>query len=239
MRTLVTGAKGSIGTLLVPRLQGEVIATDIEELDVTKPFVCFGADLVYHLAGAKHAPVGEEDPAETVRINVDGTRNVIEACPGARIVLASTCKAAQPETVYGASKLIAERMVLNAGGVVARFYNVRETVGNVFRIWEEIPEDQPLPVAGSCWRYFITTEQAVGLLEACAELPSGRYAVDPGRASNMAAEARRLYPGRRLKMIPPRRGDREREPLCGDHEWITHVKGYPCIRQIVNRHDLA
>ena len=239
MRTLVTGAKGSLGQLLVPILSGEVVATDIDTLDVTTALRndFGGYDRIFHLAGAKHAPVGEDDPGETFRVNVVGTENVLRAAGDAKVVLASTCKAAQPETVYGASKLIAERMVLNAGGVVARFYNVRETQGNVFRLWEALPAGTPIPYT-DCWRYFITTNQALTLLLACMDLPSGRYTVDPGPPSHMLAEARWAYPGRKVTMVPPRRGDRVREPICGNHETLVPVPGQPGIFEIVNRHDV-
>lgn len=240
-RVLVTGAKGSIGQHLVPLLKRRgmrVTATDIDTLDVTKvrrPGERF--DLVFHLAGAKHAPVGETDPADTMLVNAQGTANVIKAFPTAKIVLASTCKAANPETVYGASKLIAERMVLNAGGVVVRYYNVRETQGNVFRHWESLPASSPIPFT-DCWRYFITLDQAVNLTKLAADLPSGRYTVDPGEPKHMLAEARALYPGRPLVPIPPRRGDRVREPLHADHEHLVPVPDHPGLLEIVNRHDL-
>lgn len=248
---LVTGAKGSIGSEIVPRLQrvglGVVWPTDVENIDVTDPTTFelarvldsrHGVHVVFHLAGAKHAPVGEADPADTWRVNVAGTANVIEAFPNAKIILASTCKACNPETVYGASKLIAERMVLNAGGVVVRYYNVRETQGNVFRLWEGLPASEPIPYT-DCWRYFITTRQAVELTLAAADLPSGRYTVDPGEPKHMLAEARSLYPGRPLVPIPPRRGDRIREPLHALHEHVVPVASHPGLLEIVNRHDLS
>lgn len=239
-RILITGAKGSIGSKLGVRLIGNVVtATDIDTLDVSSTISWQQQpDIVFHLAGAKHAPVGEADPAETFYVNTVGTANVLNAFPNAKVILASTCKAANPETVYGASKLIAERMVLNAEGVVVRYYNVRETAGNVFRHWESLGESAPIPYT-DCWRYFITTKQAVDLTLAAMDLPSGRYTVDPGEPKHMLTEARSLYPGRPLVPIPPRRGDRVREPLHADHEHLVPVASHPGIVEIVNRHDLS
>ena len=217
---LVTGAAGSVGSALVPRLGEDVCATDISDLDVTRAGQVHGwimdlrPSVVYHLAGAKHAPQGELDPAHVARVNIDGTLNVISACQkvGARVILTSTCKACDPETAYGASKLIAERAVLNVGGVVVRFHNIPESCGNVFRLWESLPDDAPLPVT-DCWRYFTPLEKAVDLLLAARELESGRYCVAPGDPDYMPLVARRLYPGRDQMAIPRRRGDRHREPL--------------------------
>jgi FlaA1/EpsC-like NDP-sugar epimerase len=157
-------------------------------------------------------------------VNIGGTANILKVARGARVVLASTCKAADPETAYGASKLIAERMVLNAGGTVARFHNVRQTQGNVFEIWANTPEPEPLTVM-PCWRYFIDLDRALDLLLACATLPTGRYAVDPGLPVFIPDLADELYPARAKKMVPPRRGDRIREPLAAVCETVEPIPG--------------
>ena len=53
------------------------------------------------------------------------------------MIFASTCKAADPITSYGASKLICERIILNSGGTVVRFVNVFDTSHSVTKIWEK------------------------------------------------------------------------------------------------------
>lgn len=233
MRILVTGAAGSIGSPLVDRLRDMkhlVSARDIDTLDVTNEAQVedfmhrVEPHVVYHLAGAKHAPDGEHDPEHVVRVNVAGTANIVRHARNAKVVLASTCKAADPETAYGASKLVAERIVLNAGGVVVRYYNVRETAGNVFRLWERIPQHEPIPWT-DCWRYFITLEQAVALTVAALELPQGRYTVDPGLPRHMLSVANDLYPQRVLRQVPVRRGDRKREPLHARCETVSALGG--------------
>jgi FlaA1/EpsC-like NDP-sugar epimerase len=228
VKYLVTGALGSVGQALLPRLDGKVVATDVLELDVTdrrevlRVIRHHRPAVVYHLAGAKHAPEGELDPADVADVNINGTINVLAAAGlvNAKTIVTSTCKACDPETAYGASKLIAERATLNASGVVVRFHNVPESSGNVFRLWESIPESDPLPVT-DCWRYFTPLEKAVDLLVAAADLPSGRYAWNPGTEPRwMPDVAADLYPGRAQIMIPPRRGDRAREPLMAACELV-------------------
>lgn len=231
VRVLVTGAAGSVGQALCPVLKEvghRVCETDIDTMDVrdaslVRRLVELDApDVIVHLAGAKHAPEAELDPAGTATTNITGTANVLAAAAavGARVVTASTCKACDPETAYGASKLIAERMTLNAGGSVARFYNVPESGGNVFRLWESLPADAPIPVT-DCRRYFISMQQAVGLVVMCLRLPAGRWTVDPGEPWWMRDVAARLYPGREIMMVPARRGDRRCEPLCAQAETFT------------------
>jgi len=226
MTVLVTGAAGSVGRALNKRLNHrlDVIATDIagatvgldvtDRFQVARTFDKYQPDLIYHLAGAKHAPAAELDPDHAVRINITGTANVLRyaAQVGAKVVMSSTCKACDPETAYGASKLIAERLVLNAGGTVARYYNIPESDGNVFRLWESLPVTEPIPWT-DCWRYFISMERAVALTLVCADLPAGRYTVDPGLPQHMRTVAETMYPDRNHVQVPRRRGDRDQEPL--------------------------
>ena len=225
-RILITGAEGSLGRELRKQLfiagtrrYLDYFLTDIGSMDVRDLLRVstivdeVRPDVIFHLAGAKHAPEGELDPFSVARTNIEGTDNVLMAARsvGAKVVLASSCKACNPETAYGATKLIAERMVLNAGGTVARFYNIVETCGNVFETWRSLDEDEALPVT-PCSRYFISIDQAIDLLLWCAVLPSGRYCVDPGEPRRMADVATELYPGRPQRRILPRRGDRLVEP---------------------------
>lgn len=248
---LVTGASGSIGAAvcgLLHQANVTTFASDVADyqrhLDVRDPAACrrwaqsTTPTVVLHLAAAKHAPEGELDPHATVAVNVTGTRNMLDAASlvGARVVTASTCKAADPETVYGASKLIAERMTLNAGGSVARFFNVRESSGNVFEIWRRIPVEEPLPVT-PCWRFFISVDEAAALLLWAAVLPAGRYTADPGNPRYMPDLAAELYPERGLLMVDARRGDRRREPFKAACETALPVR--PGVLQVQSPHDPA
>jgi len=245
-RILVTGARGSIGAAVVDAFDDweiDALATDREDMDVTDlletRFVTdqYRPTVILHLAAAKHAPWSEQNPGSAAQTNVEGTANVLRAAGvvGARVVTASTCKACNPETVYGATKLIAERMTLEAGGSVARFFNTVETCGNVFRLWEELPEDDPLPVT-PCGRYFLALSEAVALMIYTATQPAGRYVVHPGRRPRvMPSVAAAAWPGRPIKFISARRGDRLTEPLCAADEWMEPVNEW--LWQVKSRHD--
>jgi FlaA1/EpsC-like NDP-sugar epimerase len=241
-RVLITGAKGSIGSAVLKHI--DAIATDVDTLDVrdetavSEAMASANPEVVLHLAAAKSAPDGERDPMSALEINVLGTRNVLAHAPeGCHVVTASTCKACEPETAYGASKLVAERVTLNAGGSVARFYNVVESSGNVFEIWADRPAEEPLLVT-PCRRYFISLAEAVSLVLWTAILPSARYGFDPGSAREMPSVASDLYPGRALQSVPPRRGDRLVEPLAARHEQVEQSAVTGLLR-IVGAHDLA
>lgn len=183
-----------------------------------------------------------------MRINALGTQHVLARWPYAHVVLASTCKACNPETAYGASKLIAERLVLNSGGSVARFHNVRQTRGNVFETWHNLIETQSLsadPVSlpvTPCHRYFIDIDDALRLLTTVPGLPSGRYMLDPGAAHWMPDVARATHPNHPWHFIEKRRGDRTREPLHATHEGIDYAPGRDWnttdgIWKVVSPHD--
>jgi FlaA1/EpsC-like NDP-sugar epimerase len=197
--------------------------------------------VVYHLAADKHAPSGEDHPFATQHVNIEGTRNALAL--GCRVILASTCKAAVPETVYGASKLIAERMVLNAHGVVGRLYNVRESNRNVFQAWDKQFEETSRIDVAPCTRYFITLADAVTFLADLLSIQSGRYAPNPGAPHHMVNVARKwcrdrdVDPDDTIRMVERRRGDRVVEPLHAPHETIRSVPGRS-FNQITSPHDV-
>ena len=248
-RILITGAGGSLGSAIIERLDAvgpKVYATDVDDLDVTWPETPhriqeITPDVVLHMAGAKHAPAGEEDPAHPFRVHVEGTANVLRGAEriGARVVMASTCKACDPETAYGASKLVAERLVLNAGGTVVRFHNVIETQGNVFEIWQGMVDDdpQPLPVT-PCSRRFITTNEAVSLTlwAAMRTQPAGRYICWPTLSRDMRDVLHDVWPLAPFREIPPRRGDRMHEP---EHARCESLEIADCgVARVENPHDV-
>lgn len=245
-KILITGALGSIGVELGNELYTSgatgIVRTDINTVDVRKLYhvqsiVDFcKPDVIFHLAGAKHAPAGELDPLAVAETNITGTVNVIKAAEatGARVILASTCKACDPETVYGASKLIAERLVLESGGSVSRFHNVVESSGNVFEIWEKIPDNKPLYVT-PCTRYFISLREAVALLLWTSIQLPGRYIVDPGISRRMLEVARAFRPDAAVVRVDARRGDRKIEPFIGSSELSTRVNEW--LLQVTSPHE--
>ena len=221
-KILVTGGNGSIGEQLRKKLPNAIF-TDIEDLDVTneqnvkETLTSIKPDVIINIAGAKHAPLGEVDIEETLYINTIGVINLLKYKGDAKLVQCSTCKSANPETVYGATKLISERLVLNSGGVVTRFFNVVETSGNVFELWKT---QDTIKVATECNRHFISLDEAAGLLLKCVTLPTGRYLVNSPELRNMKDIAQVCYPNKNKEIIPPRRGDRITEVFLATNESI-------------------
>lgn len=239
-RILVTGSSGSIGLHVCERLTeigAEVHDFDLAEgLDVTNIHLCeyvlrdFKPTYVIHLAAHKYATTAEAIPYEVGNLNIHGTHYICSRAAEhdvRNVVVASTCKAIQPETVYGASKLVAERIALSFGYTVGRFFNVIDSAGNVFEIWRRRMEaGEPLLVT-PCRRYFISGKEAVDYIVHLLGRPAGRrYAPYPGEPMTIDELVERFAPaGYPIEHIPPRRGDRVAEPLHGDHESYELVDG--------------
>ncbi len=125
-------------------------------------------DIVFHAAAMKHIDICEQNPFDAVKTNVIGTSNILEAAlieKVSKFILISTDKATHPTTTLGASKLLAERLTLNAGSYVGtgktvfsivRFGNVIGSRGSVFQIFlQQLKNGTPLTVTDSRMTRFI------------------------------------------------------------------------------------
>lgn len=240
MKVLVTGSSGHLARSVIPLLEErghEVGMFDLPVCDVRNIAALRSAARVFdaciHLAGMKYADRGELEPLEAVDVNVLGTANVVEAF-GANVVMTSTCKAADPETVYGASKLIAERIVLGGDGTVVRLVNVLGSVGSVTDIWAQVPDDEPIPVCHAT-RLFISDEVAAAMIVDALDFPSGRYGPAHYRVALMTQIARDLYPNRETQIVALRRGDRRHERLAAACETVELWNDD--MLRIVGQHD--
>lgn len=124
----------------------EFIMGDIRDYNsIEFVFERYKIDIVFHAAAMKHLVVCENEPIECANTNVRGTNNLMRLCIKFRVpkaVTISTDKAASPTSVMGASKLIAERITLNADSLTdnkqrfccVRFGNVANSRGSVIPI---------------------------------------------------------------------------------------------------------
>ncbi len=140
--------------------------------------------IVFHAAAHKHVPLMEVNVTEAVTNNVIGTRNVIETAAANRIerfVLISTDKAVRPVSVYGATKRLAEMLVLDAARqtklpfTVVRFGNVLGSRGSIIPLFkEQIARGGPLTITHhDMRRFFMTIPEAVYLVLQAASMGQG------------------------------------------------------------------
>ena len=153
----------------------EIIIADIrDQRRIDQVFAAIRPDLVFHAAAHKHLPLLERHACEAVKSNVRGTQNVVQAAVrhgSSHFVLISTDKAADPASVLGASKRLAELVVQReAGAPVAlasvRFGNVLGSRGSFLSVLaDQIARDEPVTVTHpDVTRFFMTVEEAVGLV---------------------------------------------------------------------------
>lgn len=147
---------------------------------------CDGVDMIFHAAALKHVPLCEYNPFEAVYTNVIGTKNVVEAALEkgiSKLISISTDKAVNPVNTMGATKLLSERIVVNAPiGLSSsrfscvRFGNVLGSEGSVVPLFrKQIAAGGPVTVTTpDMTRFFMTIPQAVRLVLAASESMLGR-----------------------------------------------------------------
>ena len=168
-----------------PDLDLRVAICDIQdEEDCTCRFRDLKPEIVYHAAAYKHVPLMEGHLAHAVRNNVFGTLLVAKLAHqyGAKFVLISTDKAVSPSNVMGATKRLAEKLVLSLNGsarshfVAVRFGNVLGSNGSVVPLFtQQIADGGPVTVTHpETTRYFMTIPEAVGLVLQASVLEEAR-----------------------------------------------------------------
>ncbi|MCX7025620.1 MAG: nucleoside-diphosphate sugar epimerase/dehydratase [Spirochaetes bacterium] len=212
------------------------------------------ADAVFHAAAYKHVPLMEANPLAAIENNVLGTHNLVDACleSGTRkFVFISTDKAVDPVSIYGASKLLSERIVSAAqakatGGasfMVVRFGNVLGSRGSIIPLFRsQIERGGPVTVTHpDADRYFMTIPEACSLvLKAGGVGEAGAaYVLDMGepvRIAELAAQLIRFFgfvPGRDIgiEYVGLRPGERLTERLHSDDEEVEPTP-FPGINRI-------
>jgi len=182
-----------------------------------------GVDVVVHAAALKQVPACEYNPGEAVKTNVDGAQNIVDAavdCGVRRVLALSTDKAVNPVNLYGATKLCAEKLLVQGnsysgiGGPrfsCSRYGNVVGSRGSVIPIFQrQIAAGGPLTVTHrDMQRYFMTIPEAVQLLLQAAVLGGGGevFVLDMGRPvrvldlATALVEMSGLKPGRDIEIV--------------------------------------
>ena len=203
-----------------------------------------GIDIVFHLAALKHVESGEYNPFEVTQTNVDGTQNVIDAClenEVSTMILTSSDKAANPTSVMGASKLLAEKLVTAAtnyrgthGTTFAsvRFGNVLGSRGSALELFaRQVARGGPVTLTdGTMTRFVMTTGRAVELALKASEAAKGGevfvFKMPVAKVGDLARAAIAVgapLSGRRpedieITPIDPRPGEKPYEELMTEDE---------------------
>ncbi len=201
--------------------------------DVSRLQMAFhGVDIVVHAAALKQVPACEYNPIEAVKTNIEGGRNVIEAAlaTGVKRVLAlSTDKAVNPVNLYGATKLVAEKLFVQAnaysGGGAPRFScvrygNVVGSRGSVIPLFREQSRAGKITLTDSrMTRFWLTLEQGVRFVIDCIErMHGGEVFVPKIPSMKMMDLVAAIAPDCAVENIGIRPGEKLHEALIGEDE---------------------
>ncbi|RME88884.1 MAG: polysaccharide biosynthesis protein [Anaerolineae bacterium] len=204
-----------------PALSIQPVIADVRDLPrIRNVFRAYRPQVVFHAAAHKHVPLMEINVEEAITNNVIGTRNVVQAATEhdvERLVLISTDKAIRPVSVMGATKRLAEMLVLDAAQrtgrayAVVRFGNVLGSRGSVVPLFkQQIARGGPVTVTHpEMRRYFMTIPEAVYLVLQAAAMGQGGevFLLDMGeqvRILDLAEDLIRLSglePGRDIEIV--------------------------------------
>lgn len=191
-----------------------------------------GVDYVVHAAALKQVPACEYNPIEAVMTNVNGAKNVIDAaidCGVEKVIALSTDKAVNPINLYGATKLVAEKLFVQAnaysgsGGTkfsCVRYGNVVGSRGSVVPLFEKQRGTGRITITDEkMTRFWITLNQGVNFVVSNLEkMHGGEIFVPKIPSMNIMDLAHAVAPGCKVDIIGIRPGEKLHEVLISEDE---------------------
>jgi len=208
-----------------------------------------GIDYVVHAAATKIVPTAEYNPFECVKTNISGAMNLIDACIDQnvkRVVALSTDKASSPANLYGATKLVSDKLFIagnsysggdNTRFSVVRYGNVMGSRGSVIPFFQSLSQTGTLPITDDrMTRFMITLEQGVELVwHAFEDMVGGEIYVKKIPSMKVTDVARAVAPEARHEIVGIRPGEKLHEQMIGaedaqyTYEYPEHFKILPAI----------
>ncbi|MGE6489022.1 polysaccharide biosynthesis protein [Paenisporosarcina sp. NPDC076898] len=197
---------------------------------------CKSTDIVFHLAALKHVPICEDHPLESIKTNIIGTQNVIEASIEnnvRKVIYVSTDKAADPVNSYGMTKALGEKLIIHANQkdsatkfICVRGGNVLGSSGSVIPLFkQQIKEKNHVLITDKkMTRYFVTPQSAIETLLKASELGNGGEIyvmhMDACKILDLAEVLIERYGNEDTKIIEvgARPGEKIHEVLIGKNE---------------------
>jgi UDP-N-acetylglucosamine 4,6-dehydratase (inverting) len=198
-----------------------------------------GVDIVVHAAALKHVPVCEYNPIEAVRTNIDGAVNVIDAAIDSsveKVITISTDKAVQPVNLYGATKMVAEKLFIQGNSYsgkrktilsCSRYGNVVGSSGSVVPLFKEQKEKGEITITDErMTRFWITLDDGVRFVIKCIEEMKGGEIFVPKISSMRIIDlAEAVAPEAKKTIIGIRPGEKLHEVLFTAEE-SSHTKEF-------------
>lgn len=187
-------------------------------------------DYVVHAAALKRVDTAEYNPFETIKTNVMGSQNVIDAAIDLdvkKVIALSTDKASSPINLYGASKLCADKLFV-AGNhyaahtdtrfAVVRYGNVLGSRGSVIPLFRRLAPTGTLPITDTrMTRFWITLSQAVQLvIDSFDRMHGGELYVPKIPSMRIADLAEAIAPNAELEEVGVRPGEKLHEEMISE-----------------------
>lgn len=190
----------------------------------------YGLDYVVHAAALKQVPAAEYNPMESIKTNVNGAQNVINAaikCGVKKVIALSTDKAANPINLYGATKLCSDKLFTAANNLVGdrptrfsvvRYGNVVGSRGSVVPFFKNLIKQgaTELPVTDErMTRFWLKLEDGVEfVLKSFERMQGGETFIPKIPSMSILDLAEAIAPGIKTKIIGIRPGEKLHEIMC-------------------------
>lgn len=210
-----------------------------------------GVDYVIHAAALKQVPACEYNPVEAIKTNVTGAENVINAalnCGVKRVVALSTDKAVKPANLYGATKMVSDKLFIAANAYsgskdinfsIVRYGNVAGSRGSIIPVFKKLIEEgaTELPITDyRMTRFWISLEEGVELvIKALTEANGGETFISKIPSFNIKDLAEAMKPGIGTCEIGIRPGEKLDEVMITPedspftYEYDKHFIVYPQV----------
>ncbi|MAT58484.1 MAG: UDP-N-acetylglucosamine 4,6-dehydratase (inverting) [Ignavibacteriae bacterium] len=188
---------------------------------------CEGIDVIIHAAALKQVPAAEYNPDEFIKTNIGGAQNVIDAAMATdvKVVVAlSTDKAAAPINLYGATKLVSDKLFIAANNMkgwrklrfsVVRYGNVMGSRGSVIPFFMNKAKDGIIPITHpEMTRFNISLEEGVEMVLWAIENAIGSELFVPKIPSyKIETVAKAIAPNAKLDIVGIRPGEKLHEEM--------------------------
>ena len=191
-----------------------------------------GANIVVHAAALKQIPILEYNPFEAVKTNILGTQNVIDCAIDLEIekaILISSDKACSPVNLYGATKMVAEKIFVQGNAYVGRgktklsvvrYGNVMASRGSVVPKFLQQTKSNVLTITDEeMTRFWITLDEGVKfILASLTKMSGGEIFVPKLPSVKIVDLAKAIAPNTKFKLVGIRPGEKLHEMLISEDE---------------------
>ena len=210
---------------------------DIRDADRLKR-ACEGVDVLVHAAALKQVDTAEYNPTECIRTNINGAENVIHAaleCGIHDVVALSTDKACAPINLYGATKLVSDKLFIAANNIrgskatkfsVVRYGNVMGSRGSVVPFFLSKKKNETLPITNEeMTRFNISLDEGIDMvLYALSKHLGGEIFIPKIPSYRIMDVAKAINPNCKTRVVGIRPGEKLHEEMISESDAINTIE---------------